>query len=98
MLVFTPRQDDPSIEALDPEDIELKVGPLRSRELVDLVGLDDLVILPAYVLRDVSLTDQLRIARSFVQIDVAIVAGPNRLTVARSDALHRMERLVGHGL
>jgi len=87
-----------SIEVLDPEDIELNVGPLRSRELVDLVSLGDLVVLPAYVLRDVSLTDQLRIARSFGQADVAIVAGPNPLTVAPSDAPDRMERLVGHGL
>ena len=98
MLVFAPREGDPLIADLDPEVIEVKAGPLRARELVDLVSLDDLVIFPAYVLRDVSLTDQLRIARSFAQIDVAIVAGPNRLTVARSDAPHRMERLVGHGL
>ena len=61
-------------------------------------GVPDAVANPAYVLREVLLTDQLRIARSFVQTDVAIVAGPNRLTVARSDAPHRMERLVGHGL
>ena len=97
MLVFAPRHDDPSIEVLDPDDIELKIGPLRARELVDLASLDDLVILPAYVLREVSLTDQMRIARSFVRTDIAIVAGPNRLTVARSDASNRMERLVGHG-
>jgi hypothetical protein len=98
MLVFAPRIDDSAIADLNPEDIEMKVGPLHARELVDLVSLDDLVIFPAYVLRDVSLTDQLRIARSFGQTDVAIVAGPNRLTVGRSDVPHRMERLVGHGL
>ena len=98
LLVIAPREDDPSIADRAPEGVQIKVGPMRARELVDLAGPDDLVVLPAYVLRDVSLTDQLRISRSFAQTDVAVVAGPNRLTVARGDAPHRMERLVGHGL
>ena len=98
LLVLAPREDDPALAERAPEDVEVKVGPLKTRELIDLASPDDLVVVPAYVLRDISLVDQLRISRSLVQTDVAVVAGPNRLTVARSDAPHRMERLVGHGL
>ena len=97
LLVFAGSGTDPSLEHLSEDGLALRVGALKARELVDEVSPDDLVIFPAYVLQDISLTDQLRISRSFAQTDVAVVAGPNRLTVAASDAPHRMERLVGHG-
>ncbi|MGB7860896.1 MAG: hypothetical protein WBM90_10405, partial [Acidimicrobiia bacterium] len=97
MLVLASRENDPAVAEFEEGQVEVRVGLWRAQELIALIRPDDLVVLPAYVLQDVSLTDQLRISRSFVQIDVAIVAGAHRLTVARNDAPHRMERLVGHG-
>lgn len=79
------------------EEAEIVRHGFRARELVGMIGPDDLVVVPAYVLQDVSLTDQLRLSRKLVQADIAVVAGPNRLTIGRVGAPHRIERLIGHG-
>ncbi len=49
----------------------------------------------AYVLRRVPITDQLKPVRRMAQVDLAVVAGPNRISVGRRTTPHRMEGLLG---
>jgi len=79
------------------ENVEFINRSLKTREFLGQVRPDDLVVVPAYILRNTSLTDQLRMARRLVKNDVAVVAGPHRLTVAGARTPHRMERLISHG-
>lgn len=66
-----------------------------SRELLEAVRPDDLVVAPAYVLQAIPAPNQVRLVRRLAQIDVAVVAGPNRLTVAGHANAHRSERILG---
>lgn len=97
MLVFGPDPTEIEGEIGELENIEFVKRSFRVRDLVSQIRPDDLVVVPGYVLDDVSLTDQLRLARRLVRNDIAIVAGPNRLSISRAGTPHRMERLIGHG-
>ena len=66
-----------------------------ARQLLDAVRPDDLVVAPAYVLQALPAPNQVRLIRRLSQIDIAIVAGPNRLTVAGRSNAHRSERILG---
>ncbi len=77
------------------ENVEVVAGLLKTGEVLDRLRPDDMVVVPAYVLQDVSMTNQLTVARRLVHADLAIVAGPNRLRLAKNEASHRMERLIG---
>ena len=46
-------------------------------------GPDDLILMPAHVVRELSPVASWRIAREFQDSSLAIVAGPHRLTISR---------------
>jgi Kef-type K+ transport system membrane component KefB len=77
------------------ENLEYVNAKNGARELLDRVRPDDLVVVPAYVLRSVPVTEQLKLARRMSQIDLVVVAGANRLAVGRRSTSHRMEGLLG---
>ena len=77
------------------EDVEFAMSKRSSRELLERVRPDDLVVAPAYVFQEMPINDQVRLVRRMAQIDVAIVAGPNRLTVGRGATFHRLDGLLG---
>jgi hypothetical protein len=58
----------------------------RADRLLETLEPDDLIVAPSYVLRDIPIGDQMRLARRLSDVDVAVVAGPNRLTIARPDS------------
>jgi Kef-type K+ transport system membrane component KefB len=67
------------------EGLEVVVGH-RAELLLSRILEDDLILAPAYVLQETSIAEQLRLARKLVGLDVAVVAGANRLSIARSDS------------
>ena len=97
MLVLARSPEDLDVTFDHFENVEFAKTNYRVRDLLGVVNPDDLIVVPAYLLQSASITDQLRLARHLVRTDVAVVAGPNRLTVARNEAPHRMERLIGPG-
>jgi hypothetical protein len=78
-----------------PENVEYVEARNGAHELLERVEPDDLVIAPSYVLRSVPINEQLRLARRMAQVDLAVVAGPYRLSVGRRTTPHRMEGLLG---
>jgi hypothetical protein len=78
-----------------PENVEYVKAKNGARELLNRVEPDDLVIASSYVFRRVPITDQLKLVRRMAQVDLAVVAGPNRLSVGRRTTPHRMEGLLG---
>ena len=58
----------------------------------------DLVVAPAYLLPEMALPRRLRLSSALADQNLAIVAGPGRLTVARPSLPHAMEGILGqHG-
>lgn len=95
MLLLSRRPEDLEEPLEDYEGLELLERDFKLRDLLRVIRPNDLIILPAYVLQSASATSQIRLARRFVRTDVAVVAGPNRLTLSRVDAQRRMERILG---
>lgn len=98
LLVVAPDPGMVADELAGVEPVELIHGDLRrSSAILSMIEPNDLLILPAYVLNELAMTDRMRFVRSMERIDLAIVAGPNRLAVSRTKPPHRTERLIGHG-
>jgi hypothetical protein len=96
-LLVLARDSDEITETLAAvEGVEVRLGRIRPGELLDELHHDDLLILPAYIVQENPVAVQLRMSRSLAHNDVAIVAGPYRMTIARAES-RRMERIVGHG-
>ena len=78
--------DDPeSFEGVlgDEEDIEFAVTKAERDAVIHNTGPDDLILLPAHVVRDLSPVASWRVSREFQDSSLAIVAGPHRLTISR---------------
>ena len=77
------------------ENVTLVRVERAARDLLAAVRPDDLVVAPAYVLQGLPAPNQVRLIRRLSQIDIAVVAGPNRLAVAGRSNAHRSERILG---
>ncbi len=77
------------------EDVTYVTVKRGSRALFEAIRPDDLVVAPAYVLQALPAPSQVRLIRRLAQIDIAIIAGPHRLTVAGRSNAHRSERILG---
>jgi len=80
-VVVSP-EHDLIAETVGPTDGVELIDEDRDRPLVDIVRPDDLVVAPAYVLQRASVIGRRRIAQAFADVDLAIVAGPHRLTLS----------------
>lgn len=95
LLVFGTDHDMMEEEFGTAENVTIVTTKRGSRELLKAVRPDDLVVAPSYVLQALPAPSQMRLVRRMAQIDIAIVAGSNRLTVAGRTNAHRSERILG---
>ena len=70
----------------DEEFVEVVSDSSQRRSLIDRLERDDLLITAAYVLHDLPPMSAWRMARSLQDLNVAVIAGPHRLTVSRTPA------------
>ncbi len=96
LLVFARREDEITSSLSELEGVEVRIGRTNAQELLRSLQADDLLVIPAHVIQDTPLPDRLRFANNVGRTGVAIVAGPNRMTLSRVES-DRMERLIGHG-
>jgi hypothetical protein len=66
----------------DIENVEITVASNPRRVALEIVGPEDLVILPAYVLHDAPLAGKRKLARLLDDVNVAVIAGPRRLSIS----------------
>lgn len=88
----------------DPKFIEGKLGAadgvevvheLDEREaIITKFGADDLVIVPAHVIHDLPPINAWRVARHLQNVNIAVVAGPNRMTLSKGLVNRPVESLV----
>ena len=81
--------DEADLTTLEPDraDVEIDAASADSlREQLELLATDDLVVVPAHVLQDLSPRDELRLRNAFDDVDVIVVAGPNRLSFSKRAA------------
>lgn len=68
---------------------------LPGTALLQILRPDDLVVVPAYLIRDMPLPRRLRLSSRLARHNLAVVAGPGRLAVAPRSLPHAMERILG---
>lgn len=64
-------------------------------KVVEMIRADDLVVVPTYLLPDLSVARRLRLATALADSNLAVVSGPGRLTVAPGYLTHAMESILG---
>ena len=74
---------------------EFVTASLPGDALVDLLMPTDLVVVPAYLLLEMPFPRRLRLSNRLADQNLAIVAGPGRLSVAPRSLPHAMERILG---
>ena len=83
-------------EHLDPHiEFQFVAADLPGDSLLELLQPTDLVVAPAYLLPQMPFARRLRLAGRLADQNLAIVAGPGRLTVAAGTMPHAMERILG---
>ncbi len=84
LVVFTGNPELLVGKVGDEEFVEVVSDSSQRRSLIDRLERDDLLITTAYVLHDLPPMSAWRMARSLQDLNVAVVAGPHRLTVSRT--------------
>ncbi len=84
LVVFTGNPELLAGRVGDEEFVEVVSDSSQRRSLIDRLERDDLLIAAAYVLHDLPPMSSWRMARSLQDLNVAVVAGPHRLTVSRT--------------
>jgi Kef-type K+ transport system membrane component KefB len=84
LVVFTGNPELLAGRVGDDEFVEVVSDSSQRRSLIDRLERDDLLITAAYVLHDLPPMSAWRMARSLQDLNVAVVAGPHRLTVSRT--------------
>lgn len=74
---------------------EFVTASLPGDALVDVLQPSDLVVVPAYLLLEMPFPRRLRLSSRLANQNLAIVAGPGRLSVAPRSLPHAMERILG---
>ena len=82
----------------DLEDVEIIVRSKPRIGLVDMVGPDDLFIGPAYVIHDATPTSMRRVSRSLTNANIAVIAGPHRLSISKGVTRYNVQSVTPPGL
>lgn len=84
LVVFTGNPELLAGRVGEEEFVEVVSDSSQRRSLIDRLERDDLLITAAYVLHDLPPMSAWRMARSLQDVNVAVIAGPHRLTVSRT--------------
>ncbi|MGI9666204.1 MAG: cation:proton antiporter, partial [Acidimicrobiia bacterium] len=78
----------------DEEEVEFAVERRERNMVLNSVGPNDLVLLPAHVIRDLSPVSSWRATKQFENTSVAIFAGAHRLTISKGVTRRSMQSVV----
>jgi Kef-type K+ transport system membrane component KefB len=83
-------------EHIDEDDTttEVVTEPSDRRAIIDRITPDDLVVVAAHVLHDLSPTAGWRVTRAITDTNIAVIAGPHRLTVSRGTSRRHLATTV----
>jgi len=82
----------------DLEDVEIIVRSKPRIGLIDIVGPDDLFIAPAYVMHDAAPTSMRRVSKSLANANIAVIAGPHRLSISKGVTRYNVQSVTHPGL
>jgi hypothetical protein len=77
-------------DADDDELVTVAADPDRWSEIVEHLGPDDLLVMPAHIMRGVSPLRALRLKRLLQDVNMVVVAGPHRLVLTQTAAHRRL--------
>lgn len=93
-VVITPDREFVEGRVGEQEDVEFAIERRERRMILGTIGPDDLVLIPAHVVRDLSPISSWRATRQLESANVAIFAGPHRLSISKGVTRRSMQSLV----
>lgn len=82
LLAIGPEREIFGEQFEDVEDVAITATDTPRRAALEVIGPEDLVIVPAYVLHDAPLTGKRKLARVLDDANIAVIAGPRRLSIS----------------
>ena len=80
------------------EHVEIVVSDKPRRTALQMIQPDDLVIAPAYILHDAPMTGKRQLARVLDNANIAVIAGPRRLSISKGVTRPDVHSVVATGV
>ena len=98
LLVVTSDREFVEENLESSEDVEITIRSKARGKILDLIGPDDLIVAPAYVLHDAAAVSTWKVARTLADANLAVIAGPHRLSISRGVTRHDIQSVTHPGL
>lgn len=95
MIVMTGDRELVAGKVGPEEDVEFIIERDERRSMVEAFQSDDLVLVPAHVVHDLPPSKSWRVFRNLDDVNLAVIAGPRRLSVSKAITRHLSES-IGH--
>jgi len=80
------------------EDVEIITRSKSRGQVLDMIEPDDLVVAPAYLLHDAAPVSTWKVSRNLSSANLAVIAGPHRLSISKGVTRHNVQSVTHPGL
>lgn len=98
LIVVTPDRQFVETRIGEMEDVEIIVRSKTRGEVLAMAGPEDLVIAPAHVIHDAPPISTWRVTRNVANTNLAVIAGPFRLSISKGATRHDIQSTTHPGL
>jgi Kef-type K+ transport system membrane component KefB len=98
LVVYTHDREFVESKLGDMEDVEVMVRSKPRIEVIDIIQPDDLFIGPAYVIHDAAPTSMRKVSKRLSNANIAVIAGPHRLSISKGVTRYDVQSVTHPGL
>jgi hypothetical protein len=80
------------------ENVEIVIRSKPRAEILGLIEPDDLIVAPAYVIHDAAPVSTWKVAKQLSNANLAVIAGPHRLSISKGVTRHNIQSVTHPGL
>ncbi|MEA2010828.1 MAG: cation:proton antiporter, partial [Actinomycetota bacterium] len=80
------------------EDVEIIIRSKSRGEVLDMIEPDDLVVAPAYLIHDAAPVSTWKVSKSLSNANLAVIAGPHRLSISKGVTRYNIQSVAHPGL
>ena len=80
------------------EDVEIVARSIPRIEVIDIIQPDDLFVGPAYVIHDAAPMSMRKVSKRLSNANVAVIAGPHRLSISKGVTRYNVQSVTHPGL
>lgn len=98
LVVYTHDREFVEDKLGDMEDVEIVARSIPRIEVIDIIQPDDLFVGPAYVIHDAAPMSMRKVSKRLSNANVAVIAGPHRLSISKGVTRYNVQSVTHPGL